>query len=97
MTFVCGTSDKFVPQPSKEDMLGDLLTGICRFTNDIIRWKEHWMLKKAEDDKQTSSQSPSNKMFDSHDKEKQAPQRSTTPRSSRSLTLHLTRKDWAPI
>jgi hypothetical protein len=42
---VCGTIGKFVPQPSKDDMLGDLLLGTRRFTNNI-RWKEYWMLKK---------------------------------------------------
>jgi hypothetical protein len=57
---VCGTSDKFVPQPSKDDILGDLLLGIRRFANDI-RWKEFWMLKKAEDAKSVlSAPSPSN-------------------------------------
>jgi hypothetical protein len=42
-------------------VLGDLLLGMRRFANDI-NWKEFWMLKKAEEEKQASlspSSSPS--------------------------------------
>jgi hypothetical protein len=69
---VCGTSDKFVPQPSKEDiLLGDLILGIRRFAKDI-RWKEFWMLKKAEEVRNViTAPSPSNRMF--KDKENQRP------------------------
>jgi hypothetical protein len=54
---ICGTSEKSVPQPSKDNILGDLLLRIRRFANDI-RWKEFWLLKKLEEEKQASS-SPS--------------------------------------
>jgi hypothetical protein len=64
---VCGTSEKYVLQPSRDDILADLLLGIIRrFANDIC-WKEYWMIKKATDkaevDKNILPNSPSNQLF----------------------------------
>jgi hypothetical protein len=60
---VCSTSEKCVLQPSRDDILADLLLDIRRFANDI-RWKEYWMIKKAtgkaEEDKNILPNSPSN-------------------------------------
>jgi hypothetical protein len=60
---VCGTSEKYVLQLSRDDILADLLLGIRRFANDI-RWKGYWMIKKvtdkAEEAKNILPNSPSN-------------------------------------
>jgi hypothetical protein len=45
---VHGTSQKFVIQPSQNEIIGDALLGIRRFANDV-RWKEFWHLKKQEE------------------------------------------------
>jgi hypothetical protein len=45
---VRGTSEKYVPEPGKNDILSDAIIGLRRFSNSC-RWKEFWRLKKIED------------------------------------------------
>jgi hypothetical protein len=50
-------SEKYVPEPSKDDILSDAIIGIRRFSNSC-RWKEFWRLKKLEEIKEQSNSSP---------------------------------------
>ena len=54
---VRGISEKYVPEPSRNDILSDALTAIRRFSNSC-RWKEFWRLKKLEEIREKSSSSP---------------------------------------
>jgi hypothetical protein len=54
---VRGTSEKYVPEPSKNDILSDAIIGIRRFSNSC-RWKEFWRLKKLEKVREESNSSP---------------------------------------
>jgi hypothetical protein len=40
-----GTSENYVPEPGKNDLLLDAIIGLRRFSNSC-RWKEFWKLKK---------------------------------------------------
>ena len=42
---VSETSEKYVPQPSKSQILADLLVGLKRF-RESVRWKWHWKEQK---------------------------------------------------
>ena len=44
---VGGTSEKFVPQPSKDDVLIDAMTALRGF-KDSVRWREFHRLEKKE-------------------------------------------------
>ena len=53
------TSEKYAADPSRDQILSDLLIGTRRFSNSV-RWKEFWMLekqrkKKIESESTTSS------------------------------------------
>jgi hypothetical protein len=54
---VRGTSEKYIPEPSRNDILSDAIIGIRRFSNSC-RWKEFWRLKKLEDVREQSNSSP---------------------------------------
>ena len=40
-----GTSDRFVPEPSRKAVQADILIAIRRFKN-VVRWKEFWRNQK---------------------------------------------------
>ena len=43
---VCsGTSDRFVPEPSRKSFQADILIAMRRFKN-VVRWKEFWRDQK---------------------------------------------------
>ena len=43
---VCsGTSDRFVPEPSRKAVQADILMAIMRFKN-VVRWMEFWRDQK---------------------------------------------------
>ena len=44
-----GTSEKYVPQPSRIQIQSDILIGLRRFKN-TIRWKEFFRLRNADDE-----------------------------------------------
>jgi hypothetical protein len=48
------TSEKYVPEPSRNDILSDAIIGLRRFSNSC-RWKEFWRLKKLEEAKESNS------------------------------------------
>ena len=54
---VRGISEKYVPEPGRNDILSDALIGIRRFSNSC-RWKEFWRLKKLEEIREKSNSSP---------------------------------------
>jgi hypothetical protein len=50
-----GTSEKYVPEPGKNDILSDdVIIGLQRFSNSC-RWKEFWRLKKLEEARDSNS------------------------------------------
>jgi hypothetical protein len=53
-TLIRGTSEKYVPEPSKNDILSDVIIGLWRFSNSC-RWKAFWILKKLEEARESSS------------------------------------------
>jgi hypothetical protein len=57
LVMVRGTSEKYLPEPSKNDILWDAIIGIRRFSNSC-RWKEFWRLKKLEEIREKSNLSP---------------------------------------
>ena len=44
------TSEKFVPQPSKDEVISDTINGLRRF-KDAVRWKEYHRIRKQEERK----------------------------------------------
>ena len=54
---VRGISEKYVPEPGRNDILSDALIAIRRFSNSC-RWKEFWRLKKLEEIREKSNSSP---------------------------------------
>jgi hypothetical protein len=46
-TLVRATSEKYTPEPGKNDILSDAIIGLWRFSNSC-RWKEFWRIKKLE-------------------------------------------------
>ena len=45
-------SEKFVPQPERDDVITDAISGLRRF-KETVRWREYFRLKKIEDAKKT--------------------------------------------
>jgi hypothetical protein len=58
LVLVRGTSEKYVLEPSKNDILSDAIIAILRFSNSCTRWKEFWRLKKLEEIREKLNSSP---------------------------------------
>jgi hypothetical protein len=54
LSLIHGTSEKYVPELGKNDILTDAIIGLWRFIN-YCRWKEFWRLKKLEEAREASS------------------------------------------
>jgi GIY-YIG catalytic domain len=52
-SLVGGTSEKFVPQPSRDDVISDIVNGLRRF-KDVVRWKDFHRLQHEEKEKRWS-------------------------------------------
>ena len=52
-TLVRATSEKYTPEPGKNDILSDAIIGLRRFSNSC-RWKEFWRTKKLEKARESS-------------------------------------------
>jgi hypothetical protein len=53
LMLVCATSEKYVPEPGKIDILSDVIIGLRRFSNSC-RWKEFLRLKKLEEARESA-------------------------------------------